>query len=163
MSPMSDVDQPEMHNLHGWLQELCDATAPERLDVLAKLLLIQPTKDSKAEAREHILRFQALYRHVLNTYDVNGEEWQLALRDMEQTFSDADLAAYVDRAPTLDEDICNLLRDVAAKMGGAYFLTLSRLAVLDDAHALESSPGIREVLDRQPTVLSEPEEKRRAA
>ncbi|KKW38367.1 MAG: hypothetical protein UY85_C0034G0009 [Candidatus Peribacteria bacterium GW2011_GWB1_54_5] len=159
MSPMPESNQPEMHNLRGWLQELRDATAPEQLDVIIQLFL----QDEMDQVRAHVEQILAMEKHLLTMYGVDDEEWVTAIHDLELTASDAEINAYLDRVPTWDEDISRKPDAIAFKIVKIHLLTLSRLKVLDNPETMECAPGICETLDMQPTILSEPGKKRRAA
>lgn len=159
MSPMLESDQPEMHNLRGWLQALHDATAPEQLDVIIQLFL----QDEMDQVRARVGQILAIEQHLIATYGVDDEEWVTAIHDLELTASDTEIGTYLDGVPTWDEDIGRKTDAIAIKIAKIHLLTLSRLKVLDAPETMECAPAICEALDRQPTVLSKPEEKRRAA
>lgn len=159
MSPMSESDQPEMHNLRGWLQELRDATAPKQLNTIIHLFL----QDEMDQVRAHVAHILVIEKHLISTYGADDEEWVTAIHDLELNASDAEIGAYLDGVPAWDEDISRKSDAIAIKIAKIHLLTVSRLRILDDPETMECAPGICETLDMQPTVLSEPGKNRRAA
>jgi methionyl-tRNA synthetase len=144
------MSKPEEHNLEGWLTELADLTTAEQCNDLFEVLLVD---QNKAEFERRVRRVISLAAHV-RSYDVESEEWQMAVREHDHIDSTTAVAAYeLQIAPAFERT--KQMRDIVDIFAISHFRTKLRLAVLQSEDALESSTAIDATHNIQPTQLGQ--------
>lgn len=144
------MNQPEQHNLNGWLQELVDLTTPEQCNDLFETLLVNR---NQAAFKSRVQRIMALAKHV-RSYGVEDDEWQMAVREQDDIDSTEAVAAYVcEIAPAFERS--QRMTEIIDIIAITHFRAKLWLAVLQSNDAIDSSAAIAAAHDLQPTRLGE--------